>query len=283
MELPCRLDVVIQGAEWSNYNRSAAYDYIMAELVQEYEALQDILVDDLEVEDEMKGTKKRYRPKDQKKANDISASNSPESGKLSETPPLIEKDAKFTESIAHSAHGSSPPQGAVRDQSNENVNAIEDNFFLQFLPIHVDCTRAAVVMGNENTKSVLITKVDQLSGEIDATYCRPPDQFRQLFNFHLKHPVVQIKPNDDYKEDQADAASRIAEGSQELSAPFQNTVHQHSFLHRYRRKAVHKLQNLVPYFRTSVESVSTLNGGTVIRYSRARCQLQSMARSLTVP
>src|SRR5436309_620735 len=34
-ELPCRLNVVIRGAEWFIYNRSAAYDSIVAGLAQE--------------------------------------------------------------------------------------------------------------------------------------------------------------------------------------------------------------------------------------------------------
>jgi hypothetical protein len=83
--------------------------------------------------------------------------------------------------------------------------------------VHIECEKAAVVIGNENTKSVLITKVDRASGEIDATQSTTLDQYKQLINFKFQHPVVQMKPNDDYKEDQTAAASRIKRGEAEQS------------------------------------------------------------------
>jgi hypothetical protein len=136
---------------------------------------------------------------------------------------------------------------------------------LQFLPIHVECTRAAIVLGNENTKSVLITKFDRATGEIDASSCRSVDRYRQLINFHFQHPIIEIKPNHDYKEEQSDTASRILRGSVESSKKADPLVYHHSFLHRYRRKVLHTLKNLVPYFRTSVESFSSgPNGEPVI-------------------
>jgi hypothetical protein len=152
-----------------------------------------------------------------------------------------------------------------QDRRTKNGNRVEGNLFLQFLPIHVDCIKAAVVVGNENTRSVLIAKFDKASGEIDASSGRPLDQYRQLLNFKFEHPVVQIKPNDDYKEDQAAAASRMKTSVIERLDNNKDHVHYHSFLHRYRRKFWHKLQNLVPYFRSSVESFSTsLGDGNIL-------------------
>jgi hypothetical protein len=141
--------------------------------------------------------------------------------------------------------------------SEYNKQTIQDNIMLRFLPINLECTKAAVVLGNENTKSLLITKADKVTGEIDATHPTPLDQYKLLFNFNFEHPVVQMKRNDDYKEDQSTAASKIKRGEAEKTEPKEPHTHSHSFLHRQRRRVLHGLQNLVPALRSSVESLSS--------------------------
>jgi hypothetical protein len=239
--LPCRLSASIMGLEWFIYNRTPAYDSIIVGLTQEDGAEATTVAPEDGEERGSEGLKKRIPSKFGGKLEDITPVTSAD---WIGTSPSTEKGAQLA------------PQDTRASSSQEPTPSenLESNIFLQFLPIHVDCTKAAVVLGNENTKSVLITKVDKASGEIDATKCQHPDKYRQLINFHFEHPVVQIKPNDDYKEDQTTAGSRAKNGSKEQPPISDIAVSRYLFFRRYRRRAWHRLQNLVPYFRTSVES-----------------------------
>lgn len=71
--------------------------------------------------------------------------------------------------------------------------------FLHLFPIHVVCNKAAVAIGNEYTTSVITAHCDKASGEFNAGHAGPFDIYRQLFNFEVIHPVIHIRPNDDYK------------------------------------------------------------------------------------
>lgn len=252
--LPCRLNVSLQGVEWFVYNRSAAYDAVILGMTQDIDEGSEN-VDGGQTSTDSPESKVRRR------AN--------QSAKRSRKPSLdLEKDPSAASVTQKTSHGSSSDEPKLRDFSATmqtegssddapSKPSTEDSYILRFLPIHIDCQKAAVVLGNEHTKSVLITKAERISGEIDATKSlNPIDHYKQLFNFDFEHPVVQIKPNDDYKEDQTTAATRIKRG---MEQPEEQTPHfyNHSFWHRQRRHAWHKLQDLIPMFRSSVESFSS--------------------------
>jgi len=57
--------------------------------------------------------------------------------------------------------------------SEYNKQTIQDTSCSVFLPIIWSVTKAAVVLGNENTKSLLITKADKVTGEIDVRIPHP--------------------------------------------------------------------------------------------------------------
>lgn len=59
--LPCRLSISIKGAEWFIYNRSAAYDAIVAGLIPNDEASANIAAKVSEESQNAAGLKKRYR------------------------------------------------------------------------------------------------------------------------------------------------------------------------------------------------------------------------------
>ena len=253
-KLPCRLNVKLNGVEWFVYNRSAAYDAIVAGLTRDdHESIDgnanpagDVGLDG---NPRMRGRAKYHE-------NDVESSQdtSPNPGKVDS--PLTEKSSYGARNHKHH-DSSSPSQTEESENYPQPHTSPEGAFILRFLPVHVDCEKAAVVLGNENTKSVLITKVDSASGEIDATKSTALDQYKQLINFKFRHPVVQMKPNDDYKEDQTAAASRIKRGEAEQTDSKGRHVHSHSFFHRQRRKAWHRLQELVPAFQSSVDSISS--------------------------
>ncbi|KAI9746228.1 MAG: hypothetical protein M1818_000909 [Claussenomyces sp. TS43310] len=250
-KLPCRLTATIKGLEWFVYNRSAAYDGIIDSMSHEdSDDSEGIAANQANPGGVYEGLKHRSRGQESGDSGTIPTTDPSSLDKPSYRVSSNGKDVQSQDSIA------SEPSSSILSTKLDN-NGVESNIFLQFLPIHIDCTKAAVVLGNENTRSVLITKVEKFSGEIDATSCRGPDNYRQLINLQFERPVVQIKPNDDYKEDQTAAASRVKEGFTRRNGPKDGPTHHHSFIHRQQRKVWHKLQIMVPYFRSSVESFSS--------------------------
>jgi len=256
-KLPCRLNVTLNGVEWFVYNRSAAYDSIIAGMTKEdNEHTEEIPSQPNRREDAAARLRKRGKYDDSekeygsKRSGELDLESSP-SEKASFS--LQDTDPKTHDSTSTSQTGASEARGGDRGSP-------EGAFILRFLPIQIECVKAAVVLGNENTKSVLITKADRAIGVIDGTTPKTLDQYRQLINFQFEHPVIQMKPNEDYKEDQTTAASRIKHGEADQPEEMDHHVHSHSFLHRQRRKAWHTLQDLVPAFRSSVDSISSSNG-----------------------
>ncbi|KAL9044137.1 MAG: hypothetical protein Q9214_002704, partial [Letrouitia sp. 1 TL-2023] len=79
---------------------------------------------------------------------------------------------------------------------------------LALLPIALECRKGAVVLGNQNTHGVLTAKFGRAQGKIDARHSRPIDRYKQTFDIDFIEPVIELKPNLDYKEPQLVAGSR---------------------------------------------------------------------------
>lgn len=251
-KLPCRLNVSLQGVEWFVYNKSAAYDAVLASMQQQSDVhLQDV-TNKPEKDSASRFTlRKRGKDGDSEQTDTLSRNESLNSEDFAN-----QKMPSGRQSTDSKLRKLSTSQSEITETEDQSTSSQDDPFILRFLPLHIDCTKAAVVLGNENTKSILITKVDKAFGEIDATRSNVLDQYRQLINFEFERPVIQMKPNEDYKEDQTTAAIRIKRGVVEQPES-QDHIHAHSFLHRQRRKVWHTLQDLVPAFRSSVESFSS--------------------------
>jgi hypothetical protein len=251
-QVPCRFTVTLNGVEWVVYNRSVAYDAVIAGMMKQAEPTFEPATE--KEKDEAGDSNVRHR----KGGNAAKFEESSDFGRSSSSKGTG-KDSELAHSPGNlkSQTSSSSTETGASDERLQNHGTPEGGFILRLLPIHVTCTKAAVVLGNENTKSVLIAKADGASGEIDATRCKTIDQYRQLINFNFIHPVIQIKPNDDYKEDQTTAAVRIKRGEKLQAGSIPTHVHSHSFIHRQRRKAWHSLQDLIPAFRSSVDSISS--------------------------
>ncbi|RDW92165.1 hypothetical protein BP5796_01559 [Coleophoma crateriformis] len=254
-KLPCRFNILLTGAEWFVYNRSVAYDAVVAGMTNgmHVDSGKNEPPDSADSETKTK-VNGLY---ESEKVVSSSKGSSQDSVPSEQQSPLTEKTTYGTQPVDHySQKSAAGSQGEVGFEE-ESRTSPDSSFILRFLPVHIEIVKAALVLGNENTKSVLITKVDKASGEIDATRCTTLDQYRQLLNFNFEHPVVQMKPNDDFKEDQNTAASRIKRGTDLQPNADESHVHTHSFFHRQRRRVYHTLQDLVPYFRSSVESFSS--------------------------
>lgn len=108
-------------------------------------------------------------------------------------------------------------------------------------------------MGNEHTRSVLTTTFDTGTGTIDASNAGPFDLYRQTFSFHLKNPVIQMRPNPDFKQCQP-ATAKALSAAQEKHKGLKKK-RPNFFNYQFQKRRVwHSIRDLVPYFQTSVES-----------------------------
>lgn len=247
-KLPCRINVSVSGVEWFVYNRSPAYDSIL-------NAMTDLVSENVSssATDEGKGSKGDHAGFNV----DGSAQSQQRLGKftLDSDSQKDEKDVNgifngnvddLFESRYHKASSSKP--SSLGGDPVEKRDALP--LMLQLFPIHLECDKGALVMGNDNTKALLIVKTKSLTGKIDAAQSQTFDPYRQLFEFNFDHPMLEIIEHNGYKEDQ------LARAVRDKQAALDNDGRHRSFFRRQRRKALGQLRNLVPYWRKSVESFS---------------------------
>lgn len=242
-DLPCRIDVHLDGVEWFIYNRSPAYDSVLASLA--------------DANQKPSGDSERFEEKET--ANVRSRKNR---GNGSVDPEKIQRDTSSSDTapkLRNAPDHVIPP--VVPDRTSTASRSMDGTdgparkpsglpFMLQFFPIHVQCQKAAAVMGNENTKAILIVKAGGVAADIDASKTSTSDPYKQVFKVEFEHPVVEMKENEDYKEDQLIRASRDTnDGVQQAPEPRKTRFYRH------RRRALGTLRNLVPTWRRSVESV----------------------------
>lgn len=224
--LPCRINVSLNGLEWFVYNRSPVYDGVLRNLAQENPTIHAAV-----------------------------------QSSMGEKSSGIDTEGVESASLRHEGRPVGPPRTQEfkeRGGSSSDSATSEDvslPFLLNFFPIHVECRTAALVMGNENTKAVLVVKTEEVSGEVDASETGSQDPYRQLFKFDFRHPVVKMRPNEDYKEDQESRAAKSKSPGRE--AP---PAKKRDFFLRSGRKVARTLRNLVPFWRKSVESLSPTRG-----------------------
>lgn len=170
-ELPCRMSVKVSGVEAFIYNRSPAYDIIVEQTL--------------------------------KHAKPPSSSGTERSNAQGRSSSSDEKNGDLFGASAEKVATNDTTSAGVQDEK------LEIPAFLRMFPIKIECKRAAAAVGNENTTSVVVAKVEKSGGTIDAGHAGPLDPYKLLFNFDLETINVTLKPNRDYKEDQLVAARRI--------------------------------------------------------------------------
>ncbi|KAK8868612.1 Protein CSF1 [Apiospora arundinis] len=244
--LPCRINVAVSGLEWFVYNRSPVYDSILAGMTDAAEA-QDC--DATSTEHFGDGTN-QPRHRLQKTSQ-----------KIEEQLNKLDSNFSLDKKESHDSHGEKrrPHGHGLREsptsRSDEDGSSLKGDdqlpLMLQLLPIHFECNKAAVVMGNENTKGILVIKTKALDGEITASECPTPDPYRQIFKIHFDEPVIEMKDNQDYKEDQLTRAVK----DKQVALDTEPAQHR-PFFRRHKRRVMNQLRNMVPYWRSSVESFS---------------------------
>ncbi|PYI08442.1 fermentation associated protein [Aspergillus sclerotiicarbonarius CBS 121057] len=229
--LPCRITAKLYGLEWFIYNRTPAYEGILA------------------------GFSPPSPPP--------SFTRPQYSGSNTLDPPL--KDDKSDISAGPASDQASALHGDRRESTTTDTTASEAaegseqeigeslSKLLQLLPMRIECDKGAIVIGNENTRSVLTTNFDGATGLIEASDSGPLDLYRQVFSFTFTHPVIQMRPNPDFKQNQLAAAKNLGSTRVEQS----ETKRKRDRIFNYqlqKRRVWHSIRDLIPYFQSSVES-----------------------------
>ncbi|KAL9123141.1 MAG: hypothetical protein Q9187_000307 [Circinaria calcarea] len=245
-ELPCRILIEVRGLEWFVYNRSPAYDAILSNIPTTAAASSS---------SELSEEGLNSQNEDNVSTSQDSC-NYPENEKVSGSFINKNNSADKVDDSVFFQEKTTP----VRVETGDTVRSHSESdkplpSFLSVLPIGVECDRGAIVVGNENTKSVLIAKFERAKGEIGAQGCQRMDLYRQTFDFDITHPVVQLKYNKEYKETQMASAVRsgrpmndnlVVRPATSIRFFYRNTKH----------RVFHVLSGLIPTFRRSVESLT---------------------------
>lgn len=244
--LPCRIVVKTRGLEWFIYNRSPAYDAILKSMATE------------EVLDE--------------------ATSSSEPVKRGMTMPSSEKDTdqgifgiddvpssiagKRVDSVANDKENQDSdstftPVSTKSSTGQESEKTPVLPRILRIFPIKIDCSKGAIVMGNQNTRSILTAKFDSATGHLEARDSRSVDKYKQVFDFDFTHPVIQFKTNRDFK------GSQIVEGARQKCEDGQsttsNTIHFVRLGFRFKEAIFRSWSSIrfrFPFLRGSEESVA---------------------------
>ena len=233
--LPCRVLLKARGVEWFIYNRSPAYDAIFRSMGDgdAFEHAQQKATDN-------DSTKSKLRSSDDTGEKLQWCSRDEHEERLGKDDELVndEKPSSIStgSSASHPAQVSTPLPG-----------------FLNLLPIGVECSKGAIVMGNRNTRSILTAKFDSAAGTINAKECRPVDRYKQTFDFDFVHPVIGFKHNREYTESQLKEGANLH--TEDSLRPIKKARFFKNLTYRSRvRHTLTSLRDFVPYRRGSVES-----------------------------
>lgn len=237
--LPCRITAKIYGLEWFIYNRTPAYDGILAGFNVPNDDDDDISSPLLSRTGSRGGQYAEKGPASSKE-NQPSVSPSPEQN-----------------NDAADSSGQKGDDGQARDSPSEAASGqkIGESLsrLLYLLPVRSVCDKGAIVIGNQNTKSVLTVTFDGATGFVEASKAGHLDLYRQIFSVQLNHPIIQMRPNPDYKQNQFAAAKIFGSAQEDKTKPERKRDRIFNY-QRQKRKLWHNIRDLIPYFQTSVES-----------------------------
>lgn len=247
-----RLLVSITGLEWFIYNRTPMYDAIVKEAgAQASSAAADVATTRSAALNKVVETTLRTR----RKTGDGSMQDAVDAAHLEKNSRLRRLSRASISFIGNDRPSVSKQYSAQdNDSSAESEIGFSHSLLLRLLPLGLECSRGAVSLGNEHTRALVVTTFEKARGRIDAGSSSDTDIFRQIFDFEVDHPVVQMKPNPDFNMPQLSAAERIIFGTDAVLKRkrwWQSNLN----LRRRQRDLTQGLRNLVPHWRRSVESV----------------------------
>ncbi|KAI9807657.1 MAG: hypothetical protein M1825_005598 [Sarcosagium campestre] len=208
--LPCRIDVTLQGLEWFVYNRSAAFDAIATGArtpAASNSSSTEALGNDKDASVQRPATASHPATS----VSDKSRSDQPSSldPGLRQRVSNQNGDLGLDSSRNKASNRTETYSDAGSDSTSADDNLTSSAALLRYLPVHISCTKGAMVMGNEHTKSIFTLTFEKANGDIDAEPAHALDEYRQLFKFDFVHPVVQFKPNLEFKESQISTGNTL--------------------------------------------------------------------------
>ncbi|KAL8938320.1 MAG: hypothetical protein Q9216_003958 [Gyalolechia sp. 2 TL-2023] len=191
--LPCRIKLKARGVEWYIYNRTPAYD-----------AVEKVILDDGKPGGSAYESP-RSRSGPTKTARTIKKDRTHMQSSKEEAFDSPGPDMSWTEKRTGNITNSSPsvsdygePCASTKSQQAPGERTSLP-IFLGLLPVKVECSKAAIVIGNRDVPSALIVRADAATGQVDARRARSTDLYRQMFEFDFVHPVIELRPNRDWK------------------------------------------------------------------------------------
>ena len=212
--LPCRISVKVRGLECYLYNRTPAYDTI-AESISKMDAA-----------DDSANCGPATRRKNAGKG-DVSWDNLDEKTSVGMDDLPGSNDRGQKQSILERGAGckSTPPTSTTgTDFSSEHSTTGHDPIAtlpiaIRMLPIKLDCSKGAVVLGNQHCRSILTAKFDQATGFVDASSASNLDLYKQTIDLDFSKPLVQFKTNNDFKDSLLAEGARIHKREQDADRP----------------------------------------------------------------
>jgi len=171
-KLPCRVSLELEGAEWFIYNRTPAYDAVIAAA--------------------------EGKPKERA---------SQENGRFGRSE-MERSSAERTSVVSLKREGSEIPM--PKNRKDEDYD--EPSALLYLLPVQVLCKKGAIILGNTNTQSIVVAQFVVADLSVDAAESRSKfDLYKMVYDCHFIRPTIQIKMNIDYKESFLSRASHVVQ------------------------------------------------------------------------
>lgn len=196
-DLPCRIKAKVRGLEWFIYNRSPAYDSIFESISKENS--DDVADDTNESSVRRRARLKKAHPTAEEKDPDLRCSPIDSSWSSEKNHNISEKPQATQEYEPTASRTSSRPCSSYAGA--DPIDSLP--VMLQILPIKLECSKGAMVMGNSHTHSIMTAKFDSAVGRIDAQKpLSSLDRYKQLIDLDFTHPVIQFKPNRAFTDNQ---------------------------------------------------------------------------------
>ena len=225
VDLPCRISVRVRGLEWFIYNRTPAYDAI----------LESISKVDTANPPAPNSTSKRRNRLTKVDTTDGSLDEKPRGATGNASGSSNDDHRTGTSGKGSDSNSFSPVSTNMGSESTSAVNDATPTLpvAIQMLPIKLDCVKGAIVLGNQHCRSVLTAKFDHVTGFVDACRSSNLDLYKQTIDLDFKKPIIQFKPNKDFRESQlaegADIYAREQESDAQTTAVPPKADHKESF------------------------------------------------------
>ncbi|KAL8701647.1 MAG: hypothetical protein Q9224_000403 [Gallowayella concinna] len=197
--LPCRIKVMVRGVEWFIYNRTPAYEATNSPQSANGGPAKTEPISC------------RWRTDPNHNGTHASASRAEVSSSKADEhwaeiiPP---EEAKVGETFSASTRDNAKEDSPRSPGTSDSLPA-----FIMLLPVKFECGKAAIVMGNRNTRSVLTARFDTVVGHIEARPARAIDLYKQIFEFDFGHPVIELRVNHDFQESQSSTGAKNQSGN----------------------------------------------------------------------